>query len=108
MSIGGYRREPCRTSASPGAASRYRPAGHLYAVMQAHADPAFVPLLSAAADERGTQLVLHDWLAERAFPHVEELRSKKWNKGKWTEAQLLDLLTKPFGSRRRSFSGRTV
>jgi hypothetical protein len=83
-------------------------AGHLYAAMQVHADPAFMPLLSAAVGDHGTQLVLHDWLAEREFPHAEELRSKKWNKGKWTEAQLLDLLTKPFRSTRRSFSGRQI
>lgn len=82
--------------------------GHLYATMQAYADPHFVSLLSAAIADRGTQLILHDWLAERGFPHVDELRSKRWNQGKWTETQLLDLLTKPFTATRRSFSGRTV
>ncbi len=82
--------------------------GHVYATMQTHPDPTFVALLSAAVGDRGTQLVLHDWLAEAGFPHVDELRSKKWNKGEWTEGQLLDLLSKPFASKRRSYSGRSV
>ncbi len=83
-------------------------AGNRYATMHIHAEPGFVPLLSAAVEDRSTQLILHDWLAERGFPHVNELRSKRWNQGKWTENQLLDLLSKPFMTTRRSFLGRTV
>jgi hypothetical protein len=83
-------------------------AGHLYAQMQVRADPTLLALLRSAINDRGTQLVLHDWLEERGFPHAGELRSKKWNKGKWTEAQLLDLLSKPIRTTRRSFSGRAV
>jgi hypothetical protein len=83
-------------------------ADDLYAVMQLRGEADFLPLLGAAIDDRTTQLVLHDWLAERDFPHVDELRSKRWNQGKWTEAQLLDLLSKPFTSTGRSFSGRTI
>jgi hypothetical protein len=83
-------------------------AGYLYAVMQIRAEPGFLPLLRAAIDDRATQLILHDWLAEHNFPHVDELRSKRWNQGKWTENQLLDLLSKRFATTRRSFSGRTV
>jgi hypothetical protein len=82
--------------------------GNLFATMRVHPDPTFLGLLRAAIDDRGAQLILHDWLAERGFPHADELRSKRWNQGKWTENQLLDLLTKPFASVRRSFSGRTV
>jgi hypothetical protein len=83
-------------------------ARHLYATMRAHPDPSFVALVRAAVGDRAAQLVLHDWLAERGFPHADELRVKKRSKGKLTESQLLDLLTKPFDTRRRSFSGRTV
>jgi hypothetical protein len=83
-------------------------AGRLYATMTTHYDPCFLALLTEAIDDRSTQLVLHDWLAEHDFPHVDELRSKRWNQGKWTENQLLDLLSKPFNSTRRSFSGRAV
>src|SRR5262249_41715918 len=56
-------------------------AGNLYAIMRSHPDPCFVPLLRAAISDRATQLILHDWLADRDFPHVEELRSKRWNQG---------------------------
>jgi hypothetical protein len=83
-------------------------AGNSYATMHTDAEPGFLPLLSAAVADRSTQLILHDWLAERGFPHVDELRSKRWNQGKWTENQLLDLLSKPFTTTRRSFSGRAV
>ncbi len=82
--------------------------GHLYAVMRAHPDPSFLGLLRAAIGDRSTQLVLHDWLEERGFPHAAELQSKRWNRGEWTENQLLDLLSKPFTTTRRSFTGRLV
>jgi uncharacterized protein (TIGR02996 family) len=81
---------------------------HLYAVMQTHSDPTFLGLLRAAIGNRGTQLVFHDWLEEHGFPHADELQSKRWNRGEWTANQLLDLLSKPFTTKRRSFSGRTV
>ncbi len=83
-------------------------AGNLYATMQIHSDPDFLGLLSAAVTDRATQLVLHDWLTDRGFPHANELRSKRWNQGKWTENQLLDLLSKPFTTERRSYSGRSI
>jgi hypothetical protein len=83
-------------------------AGHLFGTMQTHADPCFLALLKSAIDDRTTQLVLHDWLAERGFPHVDELRLKRWYQGKWTEIQLLDLLSKPFTTTRRSFSGAAI
>jgi uncharacterized protein (TIGR02996 family) len=83
-------------------------AGHCYAAMQIHTDPAFIGLLRAAIGDRGTQLVFHDWLAEHGFPHADELRSIRWNQGKWTEKQLLDLLSKPFDCKRRSFTGQSV
>ena len=83
-------------------------AGHWYAVMQIHTDPTFLGLLRAAVGDRGTQLVFHDWLTEHRFPHADELRSKRWNQGKWTENQLLDLLSKPFDCKRRSFTGQSV
>jgi hypothetical protein len=83
-------------------------AGNLYATMSCHGDPVFAALLRAAVGDRGAQLVLADLLEERGFPHAAELRSKKWNKGKLTEAQLLDHFTKPFAATRRSFSGRAI
>jgi hypothetical protein len=83
-------------------------AGHVYAALSTHPDPCFQALLKAAVNDRSTQQVLHDWLEEQAFPHAHELRSKRWNKGKWTRNQLLDLLSKPFNSTRRSFTGRTA
>jgi hypothetical protein len=83
-------------------------AAHLYSTMHLHPDPGFAGLVRAAIADPTTQLILHDWLAERAFPHAYELRSKRWNQGKWTEPQLLDLLSKPFASRRRSFRGRAL
>jgi hypothetical protein len=83
-------------------------AGNRFATIRIHPDPVFLGLLRTAIGNRETQMILHDWLAERGFPHVDELRSKRWNQGKWTENQLLDLLSKPFASSRRSFSGRTV
>jgi uncharacterized protein (TIGR02996 family) len=83
-------------------------AGNLYATMSYYGDPLFASLLRAAVGDRTAQLVLADWLEERSFPHAAELRSKKWNKGKLTEAQLLDLLSKRYAATRRSFSGRTI
>ena len=83
-------------------------AGTVYGEMRVHRDPTFLGLLRAAVNDRSTQLVLHDWLAEQGFPHVDELRSKRWNQGLWTGNQLLDLLSKPFTTARRSFRGRAV
>jgi hypothetical protein len=80
--------------------------GSLYATLHLHGDAAFAALLRAAVADRQAQALLHDWLAERSFPHADELLGKKWNGGRFTEAQLLDLLTKPFGTSRRSFAGR--
>jgi hypothetical protein len=83
-------------------------AAHLYAEMTFHPALHFTPLLRAAIAEGGVQGILHDWLEEQGFPHAEELRIKKRNRGRFTEGQFLDLLTKPLDSTRRSFSGRTV
>lgn len=83
-------------------------AGNLFAELRIHPNPVFLALLKGAVRDRTTQKVLHDWLAENDFPHAEELLSKKWAGGLWTEAQLLDLLSKPFSTTRRSFRGRTV
>jgi hypothetical protein len=83
-------------------------ASHVYGCMRIHPDPCFLALLKAAIDERCAQLILHDWLEEQSFPHAAELQSKRWNQGKWTFNQLLDLLSKPFASGRRSFTGRAV
>jgi hypothetical protein len=55
----------------------------------------------------GSSAVLPQATSQEATPNAEELRLKRWNKGMLTESQLLDLLTKPFGAKRRSFSGRT-
>jgi uncharacterized protein (TIGR02996 family) len=83
-------------------------ADHLYTVMQTHPDWSFLAMLRAAIGNRDVQLVFHDWLEEQGFPHADELNSKRWNRGEWTANQLLDLLSKPFSAKRRSFSGRTI
>ena len=81
-------------------------AGHVYGEMEIYPD--LLVLLKAAVGDRSVQLIFADWLEEHGFPHVEELRSKRRDKGRLTANQLLDLLTKPLDCKRRSFRGSTI